>query len=81
VIKLNNSDEATWTNDERLRVISRILEDECPRQGPGENCDLAELPASKIREIGERIYFLAKMNQSYVEFQRAFIIGTGEKRT
>lgn len=69
-----------WTETERLETISTILEEECPRQGSGLNCDLAELPASKIREIGERIYFLANKAANLLESQREFVLGRGEKR-
>lgn len=63
-----------WTETERLKTISTILEEESPRQGPGLNCDLAELPASKIREIGERIFFLANKDASVLESHREYIL-------
>lgn len=69
-----------WTGAERLETISAILEEECPPQGIGLNCDLAELPASKIREIGERIFFLANKTSSLLEIQREFVLGKGKKR-
>ena len=64
-----------WTQTERLETISRILEEEVPRQGPGLNCDLAELPASKVRQIGERIYFLANKAASLLESNREYVLG------
>lgn len=70
-----------WTQAERLETISTILKEECPRQGPGQNCDLAELPASKIREIGERIFYLANKAATLLEQERKFVLGKGEKRT
>lgn len=80
VIRLINPSKE-WTEAERLKIISAILDEECPRQGPGLNCDLAELPASEIREIGERIYFLANKASSLLESQRDFVLGRGEKKT
>ena len=75
-----NNPSKNWTETERLETISKILEEECPRQGPGLNCDLAELPASKICEIGERIYFLSSKTPSLLESERDFVLGKGKKK-
>lgn len=77
MIKLTNPSKE-WTKTERLETISAILEEEVPCQGPGLNCDLAELPASKIREIGERIFFLANKHASLLESRREYVL-KGEK--
>lgn len=63
-----------WTETERLETITAILEKELPRQGTGLNGDLAELPASRIRDIGERILFLASKDSSLLEAYRDRIL-------